>query len=136
MKSRLLLSVGLLLFPARATRAQEEGEDGPTICTSPTGTCYAGSRLVSDLGTQYYSFQGVRYGQSPTGALRFRKPEKFEAGEILFDVSGESEVRYTQWNEDYTAMVGQEDCLFLNVYVPANVIDEGGNVPVMVWIHG
>ena len=77
-----------------------------------------------------------RYGQSPTGALRFKKPEKFEAGEAVFDVSGESEVMCTQWNDDYTAMVGQEDCLLLNVYVPADVVDEGGNVPVMVWIHG
>ena len=61
MKSRLLLSVGLLLCLAGATRAQEEEEeDGPTICTSPTGTCYAGSQLLSDQGTQYYSFQGIR----------------------------------------------------------------------------
>ena len=77
-----------------------------------------------------------RYGESPTGALRFKKPVKFEAGEILFDVSGESEVMCTQWNDYYTAMVGQEDCLLLNVYVPANVVEEGANVPVMVWIHG
>ena len=63
---------------------------------------------------------------------------KFEAGDAVFDVSGESEVMCTQWSDDYTAMVGQEDCLLLNVYVPANVIDEGdgGNLPVMVWIHG
>ena len=77
-----------------------------------------------------------RYGQSPTGALRFQKPEKFEAGEILFDVSGESKVMCSQWNNDYTAMVGQEDCLLLNVYVPTTGIDQGANVPVMVWIHG
>ena len=68
--------------------------------------------------------------------MRFKKPEKFEAGEAVFDVSGESEVMCTQWNNDYTAMVGQEDCLLLNVYVPTTGIDQGENVPVMVWIHG
>ena len=61
---------------------------------------------------------------------------KFEAGEEVFDVSGLSEVVCTQWNDDFTHLVGQEDCLLLNVYVPADVVDEGGNVPVMVWIHG
>ena len=59
-----------------------------------------------------------RYGQSPTGELRFKKPVKFEAGEAVFDVSGVSEVKCTQWSDDYTDLVGQEDCLLLNVYVP------------------
>ena len=77
-----------------------------------------------------------RYGQSPTGALRFKKPVKFESDEVNVDVSGESEVMCTQWNDDYTDMVGQEDCLLLNVYVPLHVIADQEHVPVMVWIHG
>ena len=92
--------------------------------------------LLKDGSDPLIHMSCPRYGQSPTGALRFKKPEKFEAGEAVFDVSGESEVVCTQWNDDYTAMVGQEDCLLLNVYVPATVVDEGPNVPVMVWIHG
>ena len=38
----------------------------------------------------------------------------------------------------YTSPVGQEDCLFLNVYVPEKVFTEGISeyLPVMVWIHG
>ena len=81
-------------------------------------------------------------------------PVRFEAGEAVFDVSGVSEVKCTQWSEDYTHLLGQEDCLLLNVYVPGqvrlarvrsvlsdssvpgNAIDEGENLPVMVWIHG
>ena len=43
---------------------------------------------------------------------------KFEAGEIVFDVSGESRVMCAQWNADYTGLMGEEDCLMLNVYVP------------------
>ena len=38
----------------------------------------------------------------------------------------------------YTSPVGQEDCLFLNVYVPEKVFTEGISeyLPVMAWIHG
>ena len=49
---------------------------------------------------------------------------KFEAGEAVFDVSGESEVICTQWSEDYTTVVGQEDCLLLNVYVPGQSVSQ------------
>jgi len=31
-----------------------------------------------------------------------------------------------------TSTLADEDCLFLNVYVPANA----SNLPVLVWIHG
>ena len=67
-----------------------------------------------------------RYGQAPTGELRFRQPVKFEAGEAVFDVSGESEVVCTQWSDDYFVVVGQEDCLLLNVYVPGQSVSQSG----------
>ena len=55
MQSILLL--GLFIIKSLAL---EKEQDGPTICTLPTGSCYLGSQLGSDAGTQYYSFQGVR----------------------------------------------------------------------------
>jgi len=33
------------------------------------------------------------------------------------------------------AVIGSEDCLYLNIYIPYNVYRTTGN-PVMVWIHG
>ena len=92
--------------------------NGTTVCTLPSGTCYLGSQLSSDAGSGYYSFQGIRYAMSPTGDLRFKEPVPWEAGETVVDVSGESRVTCAQWNSDYTALAGQEDCLLLNVYVP------------------
>ena len=58
MKSRLVLSALVFLWMLETSLALEQ--EAPTICISPSGTCYAGSQLVSDQGTQYYSFQGVR----------------------------------------------------------------------------
>ena len=35
------------------------------------------------------------------------------------------------------SLIGQEDCLFLNIYIPENVYnDPFSKVPVMVFIHG
>ena len=59
MKSSLLLDVWIVLCIIEASRALEK-EEAPTICTSPAGTCYTGSQLLSDEGTKYYSFQGIR----------------------------------------------------------------------------
>lgn len=82
----------------------------------------------------------------------------FLAGEILYDVSGESKVMCTQYffeggkasTDDRGAsqmepsptsgpggLVGEEDCLLLNIYTPAGVSgDLADRLPVMVWIHG
>ena len=69
-------------------------------------------------GKPYASFQGVRYAQPPLGELRliffigsyvpqrFRNPQPFLSGEILYDVSGESTVQCPQfggvWIEEET----------------------------------
>ena len=42
--------------------ALAEPGNGTTVCTPPAGTCYLGSGLVSNNGTKYYSFQGIRSG--------------------------------------------------------------------------
>jgi len=106
-------------------------QGAPLVCLD-VGTCYQGSWGNTDLGTQYASFQGVQYAQHPTGELRFRPPQPYDTGEILFDVSGVSEVMCPQIVDD--KLVGQEDCLLLNIYVPHT--DDQGPLPVMVWVHG
>ena len=61
-----------------------------------------------------------RYGEPPTGQLRLRRPvRRAEAGvETELDVSGTSSVVCPQWSGDLSRVLGQEDCLLLNVYVP------------------
>merc|ERR1719167_1272056 len=84
----------LLLLPA--IFAQDEN---PVACLE-SGACFQGSFNTTSSGVQYSSFQGIRYAESPTGSRRFLAPEPHQPEEDLWDV------------------VGQEDCLFLNVYVP------------------
>jgi len=81
-------------------------------------------------------FLGIPYAAPPVGALRWTppKPYGFFPGLLLNATSFGSEC--TQ------ASGGSENCLFLNVYTPQNVLvedltqDQGRGLPVMVWIHG
>jgi len=108
---------------------------GPLACLQ-VGTCYQGSWGTTALGTGYAAFQGVQYAHHPVGELRFRPPVLFSAGEILYDVSGVSEVMCPQVM-DGEGLLGQEDCLLLNIYVPeAALTGEKDLLPVMVWLHG
>jgi para-nitrobenzyl esterase len=69
-------------------------------------------------------FKGVPFAAPPTGDLRWRPPQP-----------------PAKWTETRNASafsptcVQAEDCLYLNVYEPADV-KQGDRLPVMVWIHG
>ncbi|XP_047109112.1 esterase FE4-like [Schistocerca piceifrons] len=87
-------------------------------------------------GCKYYSFQGVPYARPPVGQLRFKPPQPPEPWTGTRDATKEGNVA-PQLNSFTGQYVGDEDCLFLNVYttkLPENV--EGERMPVMVWIHG
>ena len=110
----------------------------PTVCMDGD-VCYRGAWLNSTM-SKYASFQGIRYAVPPIGDLRFKSPQKYMEEGGIIDVSNELTVMCSQIDQklDGTYTIrGQEDCLFLNVYVP-NVAfnDPQVKLPVMVWIHG
>lgn len=86
-------------------------------------------------GRPYSAFQGIKYGNA-------RK--RFAASELVHSdwngVKNASELGAScpQKLWDTKNYIGNEDCLFLNVYVPMNYKVEGGGdlLPVMVWVHG
>jgi para-nitrobenzyl esterase len=76
-------------------------------------------------------FLGIPYAEAPVGALRFRPPMPLPlAGALDATLFGNQCLQGTSSN-----LVGDEDCLFLNVYRPANV-DASQRLPVLFWIHG
>ena len=110
-------------------------QEMPMICLN-SGACYQGLWLVSNAGNQYASFQGIRYAEAPIGNLRFRPPKLFQSGEALWDVSRESVLKCSQLDIYYLSLQGEEDCLFLNIYVLKAALSQDELQPVMVWIHG
>ena len=88
-----------------------------------------------------YVFKGVPYAQAPTGDLRWKAPkdtlvsnEVIDATEFKSEcIQPASESFISNWN----VSVGDEDCLYLNIYVPKNQTEISKNkFPVMYWIHG
>ncbi|KAL5242178.1 hypothetical protein ACI65C_009588 [Semiaphis heraclei] len=86
-------------------------------------------------GRDFYSFTAIPYAKPPVDELRFEPPVTVDSWEGILDATKESNM-CTQNNHFFPAIrhltLGQEDCLYLNVYTP-NI---NGKLPVMFWIHG
>jgi len=103
----------------------------------------AASTVVTDTGTfigvpspsgaGVDAFFGIRYAAPPEGALRWTPPQPpaVPTGPVVAAVPGPACPQPAS-----TAPLPQsEDCLFLNVYVPAHE-QVHSKLPVFVWIHG
>lgn len=77
-------------------------------------------------------FRGIRYGAPPKGELRFAAPVAVEEHTGEVQLSEEFGSDCPQLDRQGQPASVEEDCLFLNVYAPA----EAGEYPVMVWVHG
>ncbi|XP_017882530.2 esterase FE4-like [Ceratina calcarata] len=80
----------------------------------------------------YYSFRGIPYTKPNVGPNRFESPEPAEPWEGVYDAT-----KYRPPCPFYCmirkGLIGEEDCLYLNVYTP--VLDKEAHKPVMLWIH-
>ncbi|XP_070469770.1 liver carboxylesterase-like isoform X4 [Equus przewalskii] len=92
-------------------------------------------------------FLGVPFAKPPLGSLRFAPPQPADpwpfvknttsyppmcsqdtvAGQMLSDL-------FTNRKENISVQIS-EDCLYLNIYTPADLTKKS-RLPVMVWIHG
>ncbi|GAB6021609.1 Carboxylesterase 5A [Chamberlinius hualienensis] len=81
-------------------------------------------------GLSYYGFRAIPYAEHPK---RFQPPEPVKPWSGVHDGSRIGE-ECPQYEEIGKGMIGDEDCLNINVYTPN--IDSNAKLPVMVWIHG
>lgn len=81
----------------------------------------------------YYSFKGIPYAKPNTGLNKFQMAEPADPWEGTYDGTfHRSPCPYFCMIEQ--DIVGEEDCLFLNVYTP--ILDKMACKAVMVWFHG
>ena len=120
--------LGLSLFFTCSLHAQEAA---PTVKTSL-------GILKGVTEGDVSIFKGIPYAAAPTGANRWRSPQPFPAWQGIRDA--------TKFGADPAQMgfprdgnkissTSAEDCLFLNIWRPANV-SPNSKLPVMVWIYG
>lgn len=88
-----------------------------------------------------FAWLGIPFAKPPVGELRWRAPRSVDAWEGLFEALKTSPmcpqiVPFSLFKKVFT--VGDEDCLYLNVWTPrfTSVETADSKLPVMVWIHG
>lgn len=97
-----------------------------------------GSEGTSRNGRIYRQYMAIPFAQPPVGKLRFRNPQMHTGWEGVLDGTKEAlpciqKIWFSTLKHNST--FGQEDCLYLNIYTPSN-LENDGQLPVMVYIHG
>lgn len=125
-----LAALALLAFDTSALAGQARGH-GRCTGGSPDTVCTAQGPVkgVAESGT--LAFKGIPYAQAPVGALRWRPPAPPVAWQGVRDGSQFGAV-CPQLSG--TEVIGQEDCLTLNVWKP--LAPPSRALPVMVFLTG
>lgn len=84
--------------------------------------------------TGIYSFLGLRYAESPVGPYRFARPRyKRLEGDVSATSFGPPCPQPDPYNP--RAVVGNEDCLLMNIITPKMPDGSDTGLPVYIWIH-
>nr|CAH7751419.1 unnamed protein product [Callosobruchus chinensis] len=92
-----------------------------------------GHHLRSSLGRRYYAFQDVPFAMPPLGKRRFKEPQPVQPWKGVYNATKSTKL-CTQ--KLANKMIGEEDCLYLNIYTPVNPRNTTKRLPVFFWIHG
>ncbi|XP_014257059.1 cholinesterase 1-like [Cimex lectularius] len=100
------------------------------VCAAKGNIEYIRGKLSVTLnGVTYNAFEGVRYASAPVEKYSFEEP----IAEYELKSNLGRKVDCLQIDPENGKSIGEDDCLFLNVYTPSPMTERA---PVMVWIHG
>ncbi|XP_065209992.1 esterase FE4-like isoform X2 [Planococcus citri] len=84
---------------------------------------------------KYCSFLSVPFAAPPVDDLRFRPPQPLEPWEGMYDATYERH-DCSQKDPFMYLIIGEEDCLYMNIFTPKPPKDIVHPLPVMFFIHG
>jgi para-nitrobenzyl esterase len=121
------LTASLTAVSASAATTDHQGSGGPVITTTDGAVQGKAVGAVSE-------FLGLPYAAPPVGALRWQPPQPAAGWHGVRDAT-QFAPHCGQQPSPFGIASTSEDCLYLNVFTPAN-LHKGRKRPVMVWIHG
>lgn len=94
--------------------------------------------IIRGVSTEYGAmYLGIPYAEPPIGELRWQPPQPIELPEVYNAAEFGCSCPQPESTLGLSGIPSaNEDCLFLNVYVPEKNIRLFRKKPVMVWIHG
>lgn len=92
-----------------------------------------GVKKTSELGREYFSFQGFPYMKAPLEKLRFRDAQPPEKWSEIFDATQEPPSYVTFANFIDLSTKGQDDAGIINIYT--HNVEPTALKPVMVWVR-
>jgi carboxylesterase type B len=94
-----------------------------------------GPIIGEDLNGGVRVFRSIPFGAAPVGSLRFRDPIPPISWSVPRDVVGLPNA-CPQLKLDGTLFVGNEDCLYLSLFLPPPESVKGPTAPIMFFIYG
>ncbi len=105
---------------------------------TPSGKLKGAYLEPSDSQLKCPAFLGVPFAEPPTGELRFRPTQPLKSWQGTLEAVS-FPAGCTQM-VPISSMPGKpedsEDCLYLNIILPPNDLEQSQLKPVMMWIHG
>ncbi|CAG7821884.1 unnamed protein product [Allacma fusca] len=103
-----------------------------------------GYLMSSSEGRIIYAFESIPYAEPPVNNLRFQPPVPIKSWDKVLDATRLPPMCLQVNPSQLFRTVGQEDCLYLNVYTTRKIetLDGSGGhniskkIPVVVWVHG
>jgi para-nitrobenzyl esterase len=127
LKSGILLVLSVCVVIAAGVSAAQS-PDGPIVATTP-------GSLQGATDNDVDTFKGIPFAQPPVGDLRWRAPQPLAPWDGVRAATTYAPSCLQATPEPTLQTTLSEDCLYLNVWRPADTEAEAG-LPVLVWIHG
>ncbi len=133
-RARRHIAAALPAFALLATSATFAATFAATSAAAPVAHDQSG-RVTGIAVGNLDEFLGIRYAAPPVGVLRWQPPQDVPAAIATHQATAFGP-HCAQLASAYGIASTSEDCLYLNVYRPANHKPSAAPLPVMFWIHG
>lgn len=143
MKRCVCLAAAAALLTLAGCNGAEEAQGRVEPAPDTRRTLAQGEIVGFHSGEAASAWLAIPYAAPPEGDLRWRAPrpalafdgrlEAIEHGPVCPQVT--NELSAAAADVETGVLIGEEDCLTLDIYAPRDAAPEAG-LPVMVWIHG